>query len=239
MSKSSDLTNYDNIAHLYIAHANRQKSWNNLFERPFMTSLFDDFSFKNVLDAGCGTGYYSFYALQQQANVTAVDASQVMLDHLKKKDFTGRIKCLQADMAKGLPDIDSDSQDYIISSLALHYIEDWNLIMNDFFRVLKEQGKAYISLQHPIMDFLYFQKESYYDKYLITDTWGKGDAAFRVHYYTRSLTDMLKPIIQSPFHIIKLEEPLPDEKCQELDNGVYQILMKQPAFLFIVVQKND
>ncbi|MGD9202263.1 MAG: methyltransferase domain-containing protein [Chitinispirillia bacterium] len=51
-----------------------------------MLSIFDDFKNKNVLDVGAGTGFYSFYALNQNAHVTAVDASQFMLDFIKKKD---------------------------------------------------------------------------------------------------------------------------------------------------------
>jgi len=49
-------TNYDKIAPVYIAHAEDELSWNNLYERPYMLSIFDNFTGKKILDAGCGTG---------------------------------------------------------------------------------------------------------------------------------------------------------------------------------------
>ncbi len=40
MLKKVELTNYDNIADIYTLHAENKLSWNNLYERPFMLSIF-------------------------------------------------------------------------------------------------------------------------------------------------------------------------------------------------------
>ena len=202
-----------------------------------MLSIFDSFSNKNVLDAGCGTGFYSFYALKQNANVTAVDASQNMLDYIKKKDKLNEIKIYKADLKNGLPFIKSNSQDYIISSLFLHYIKNWKIIIDDFYRILKNNGKLYISTSHPFTDFLYLKKESYFDKYFVEDTWGPKKKPFKVHYYTRSLTDMLKPFLNSNFNISAIEEPLPTLKCKKLAPDIYQRLKEKPAFIFLTLKK--
>ena len=137
MPQDVELTNYDSIADIYNAHVESELSWNNLYERPYMLSIFDSFENKNIVDVGCGTGFFSFYALKQNANVTAVDASQKMLDHIKQNDKSGKIILHKADLKNGLPFIESGSQDYIICSFVLHYIENWDAVINDFYRVLK------------------------------------------------------------------------------------------------------
>lgn len=230
-------TNYDSIADIYTAQVDNELSWNNLYERPYMLSIFDNFENKDILDVGCGTGFYSFHALKQNANVIAIDASQNMLNYVKKKDKSKKIKLFKADLRNGLPFIESNSQDFIICSLVLHYIENWETIINDFYRVLKNNGKLYISTHHPFTDFLYLKKESYFAKYFVEDTWGSKGKPFIVHYYTRSLTDILKPFLNSRFNITTIEEPLPTLKCKELAPDIYLRLLEKPAFIFFTLEK--
>jgi ubiquinone/menaquinone biosynthesis C-methylase UbiE len=235
MDDSTILTNYDNIAGTYIEQVENKLSWNNLYERPYMISIFDDFRNKNVLDLACGTGYYSFYALEQKASVTSVDASQNMLNYIQQKDESKKIKLIKADLSKGLPFIKDDSQDYIICSFLLHYIENWDIIINDFYRILRKKGKIYISIQHPFEDYLHLKKKSYFDKYFVEDTWGLKGKQYKVHYYTRSLTDLLRPFLKSEFKILNIEEPLPTEKCKKLAPEIYQRLAERPAFIFLIL----
>ena len=237
MSNITDETNYDKIADIYIRHAEDKLSWNNLYERPYMLSVFDDFSGKTILDAGCGTGFYSKYALEKNADVIAVDTSKKMLDHLGKFNDSAKLKMYKADLADGLPFITSGSIDYIICSLALHYLESWEVIINEFYRVLKKSGKLYVSTHHPFSDYLILNKNTYFDKYLVEDIWGSGKNSFKVYFYTRSLSQLLEPFIRSPFTIISLDEPLPNEKCKRSAPEIFEKLNKHPAFLFLVLQK--
>ncbi len=237
MNDPADLTNYDDISNVYIELVDRKLSWNNLYERPYMLSVFDDFKGKNVLDAGCGSGFYSLYALKQKASVTAVDLSESMLDYVKKKDKKKRIKFYQADLSRGLPFIEPESQDYIISALFLHYIENWDTLVKDFYRVLKPGGKLYISTHHPFSDYNYFKKENYFKKYFVEDVWGKTLKPFKVHFYIRPLTDILKPFLDADFVIRNIEEPLPPLKCKKTAPDVYKKLSEEPAFIFLTMEK--
>jgi ubiquinone/menaquinone biosynthesis C-methylase UbiE len=233
----TEKTNYDNIAETFIEQAERNLSWNNLYERPYMLSIFDNFKNKRVLDLGCGTGFYSFHALKQNADVTAADASIKMLDHIKSRDSEEKISLHKADLSLGLPFIESESADYIICSLVLHYIENWNMLVNDMYRVLKKHGKIYISTHHPFTDYLHLKKKSYFDKYFFEDTWGSKEKPFKVYYYTRPLADIIKPFIDSSFNIVKIDEPLPSEECKKTAPQIYRKLIKIPAFLFLILQK--
>jgi len=62
---------------------------------------------KKILDVGCGTGFYSKYAIDKNAEVIAVDASQEMLDHLGKTNASPRLIMYKANLADGLPFIAS------------------------------------------------------------------------------------------------------------------------------------
>ena len=238
MSKTVDLTNYDSIAEIYISKVEKELSWNNLYEREYMTSIFDDFDGKSVLDVGAGTGFYAKYALNHNATqVIAVDASQKMLDYIAANDESKSIGLYKADLKDGLPQIATNSQDYIICSLVLHYIEDWRCIFEDFHRILKPNGKLYISTHHPLNDYIYLDKPNYFKKYIIKDTWGQGDNQFDVHYYTRPLSDLMRPIIDSPFIMECMAEPLPSQRCKELATEIYEQLSAKPGFLFFTLRK--
>jgi len=237
MNKAVNETSYDKIAEIYLPHAADKYSWNNLYERPYMLSVFDDFTGKKILDAGCGTGFYSKYAIEKNADVIAVDASQKMLDHLSKMIPSPKLKIHKADLSEGLSFVVSGTIDYIVCSLALHYLEDWETVISEFHRVLKKNGKLYISTHHPFADYLLFKKNSYFDKYLVEDKWGTGKKSFKVFFYTRSLTNLLKPFLNSEFTILSIDEPLPTKECKKVAPLIFEKLSKQSAFLFLVLRK--
>jgi ubiquinone/menaquinone biosynthesis C-methylase UbiE len=202
-----------------------------------MLSLFDDFSGKNVVDAGCGTGFYTLHALRQNATVTAIDASGKMLDHVENEAKSGNLRLLCADLAEGLPGIQDETQDYIVCSLALHYIENWETLVRDFARVLKPGGKAYISTHHPFTDYLHLEKENYFSKEFVKDTWGSKKKPYIVHYFSRPLTDIIKPFLRPDLKIINIEEPKPDERYRKLNEKAFKKLSEKPGFLFLTIQK--
>ncbi|MGD1118375.1 MAG: methyltransferase domain-containing protein [Dehalococcoidales bacterium] len=239
MPDDAELTSYDTIAvEDYLAHIERPLSWNNLYERPALLERLPPLKGKNVLDAGCASGYYTEYALSRGASVTAVDISRKMLDILAGKIKSDKLTIRRADLSKAMPFLKADSYDCVISSLVLHYIKDWEPLLAELYRVMKKGGRLVISTHHPLDMYLYVKPPSYYDFEPVEDTWGeKGPHPFKVHYYMRPLNEVLRPIIKSKFKIVSIDEPLPTEKCRELAPETYERLMARPGFLFIVLEK--
>lgn len=229
------VTNYDTIADDYLAHTERADSWNNIYERPYVLSQLHDLKNKNVLDLGCGSGFYTKYALEMGANVTAIDASQVMIDRLSSLIDSPKLSLFCADATKPLTFLQPQSFDCIICALFIHYIKDWGPLLAELYRMMKKGGKLIISTHHPFHDYRYLEKDSYFDNMLVEDTWGHDDLSFKVSYYTRSLTDVLRPIIKSQFDILSMEEPLPDEICRRMDPELYEHRTKRPGLLFIML----
>lgn len=137
MSSDADLTNYDSIAEIFLTHAGRPDSWNNLYERPYMLRKLPPLRGKNVLDLGCATGFYTEHALEKGASVTAVDASQKMIDRLASEIKSPRLKLYCADISQPMLFLESDSYDCVICSLVLDYIKDWDALFDELYRVAK------------------------------------------------------------------------------------------------------
>lgn len=233
------MSQYDGILDVYLAHTERPDSWNNLYERPFMQSCLSSLAGKNVLDLGCASGYYTNYALEQgAASVTAVDISPGWIQRLQSSTHNSRLRIVCADISLPMPWLKDNTFDCIIASLVIHYLKDWNGLLNEMFRVLKPGGLVVISTHHPFMTLKTFKPSDFHDCVEVEDMWGSNAGhPFCVKYYIRSLQDTLRPFIESRFHILYIDEPAPDEALQEINPGIYQRLSSEPSFLFIRLTK--
>lgn len=239
MPEDSDLTSYDPIADVFLAHVARTVSWNNLYERPNVLSRLPSLKGKNVLDIGTSSGFYAEYALNQDAAaVTGVDISRVLLDKLKSRLKSPRIRLIRADISRPMPFLESDTFDCLICSLVIDYIKDWKPVLDEFYRVTKKGGRLVMATHHPFAEYLHFKPDSYFRFDMVEDTWAvHSRRPFKTRFYIRPLSETLRPVIQSRFKIVSIDEPLPDENCKEMAPETYNQLMAQPGFLFFVLEK--
>jgi len=239
MTSDAELTSYDSIdIDTYLAHVERPNSWNNLYERPYLISRFPPLKEKNILDIGCSSGFYTEYALNNGAHVTAVDISKKMIERLTSRLKSPRLRLFEADIAKPMPFLETESFDYIICSLLLHYIRDWDIPLAELYRVMKKGSKMVISTHHPFAIYLYLKPTSYYEFKLVEDTWAvQSDNQFKVRYYMRPLGEILRPLIKSRFTIKSIEEMLPNEGLKDNHPGLYRRLMERPGFLYIELER--
>ena len=107
------------------------KPHNAYYERPATLSLLRDVKGKRVLDAACGPGVYSEWLVSRGAEVVALDASPRMLE-LAKQRVGKAVDVRQADLRKPLTFLDSASFDVVLSSLTMHYLEDWHTPFKEF-----------------------------------------------------------------------------------------------------------
>ncbi|MCP4631400.1 MAG: class I SAM-dependent methyltransferase [candidate division Zixibacteria bacterium] len=86
-----------------------------------------------ILDIGIGTGALTEILYGEGIEITGVDFSDKMLDLAKEKMPKGRF--IKFDFNKGLPkEIEGETFNYIISSYAIHHIDDDQKIV--FFKEL-------------------------------------------------------------------------------------------------------
>ncbi|MDE4085288.1 class I SAM-dependent methyltransferase [Planococcus maritimus] len=226
---------FNSLAGAYEHSVDTENLYNNEYERPAMLAqLPKDLSEKRMLDAGCAAGWYTEKLVDRGAQVTAVDMSPEMAAATKRRvGDRADVRCL--DLASALP-FEDGTFDYIVSSLTLHYIEDWDLTFKEFQRILKPGGTLLFSVHHPFTDIKLSREMNYFSTELIVDKWKKEGKVYNVPFFRRPLGDILAKTLQY-FSMEDVIEPKPTERFKELDTERYERLMKAPNFLIVKSKK--
>ncbi|MFB9995577.1 malonyl-ACP O-methyltransferase BioC [Providencia rustigianii] len=90
----------------------------------------------HILDAGCGTGFFSQIMQQRGDQVTALDLSVGMLNVAKSKQSANDYVCADMD---ALP-FDNASFDGVFSNLAIQWCDDLQHALGELYRVTKPGG---------------------------------------------------------------------------------------------------
>jgi SAM-dependent methyltransferase len=224
---------YDGKARKY-AEAVDTKPWNAHYERPAVISLLPSLKNKNVLDAGCGSGWYAEYLLNHGASVVAFDFNSDFVQ-LTRKRVGRRAQVLQADLAEPLSFARDAEFDLIVCPLVLHYLKDWQPALCEFHRVLKPGGTLIFSTHHPFTDWQYFKTQDYFAVDLLEDQWDIGKMTF----YRRPLTAMSRDLELAGFYIERILEPQPTKAFKRADPKGYERHIKTPLFLIVRAQKKS
>ena len=135
-------------------------NYNNLIEQPAMKKLMSDTAGKSVLDFGCGCGHNCVDFVRNGAeSVLGIDISEKMLAVANKEAKNDKIKYLQMSMSE----LDKLSMkfDIVYSSLAFHYVPDFQKPANDIYNLLNTGGYLLFSQEHPIVTATFDGKQHY------------------------------------------------------------------------------
>lgn len=202
---------YDQLASVWSATTD-DGPFNGWLERPALQSLIpSDLRGLTILDAGCGSGALAEWLLEHGADVIGIDLSPAMVEEAKRR-CKGRGRFLVADLAESLP-LEPQSVDGITCSLALHYLEDWNVALTSFAHVLRVAGWVVLSLDHPFGPPLPSQHGGYFDTELVSDTWRKADVEVTQWFWRRPLSAVVGAFAQHGFVVERVVEPQPTEQA--------------------------
>ena len=225
-------TNYDTIASRYAAGID-ERPWNALYERPATLALLPDVGGKDILDAGCGPGWYADWLARNGARVVAVDSSFRMV-RLAHERLGGRARVVQGDVSNLRNLITSETFDVILSSLVLHYLADLSETFREWARLLRPSGTLVFSTHHPIHQASLLDP-GYLCTELIEEEWGwLGE---KMRYYRRPLRDLIEPLTAAGFVIERISEPNPGDALKTKDPKGYERLCRLPAFIFVRARK--
>jgi len=105
-----------------------------------------------LLDVGCGNGYLARRLAGRGATVTAVDATEAMIERARARgDAGGRVTYLRADAADLHP-LESGSFDLAYSNMALMDMPDAAGAFREIGRLLRPQGRLVATISHPCFD---------------------------------------------------------------------------------------
>jgi len=118
-------------------------------EWPALRALLPDLRGRNVLDLGCGFGWFCRWTREQgAAHVLGIDVSERMLARARATTADVAVTYLRADLEQ--LELAAESFDLVYSSLALHYIENLDALMAEVHRSLIPGGSLVFSVEHPI-----------------------------------------------------------------------------------------
>ncbi|MQW75306.1 methyltransferase domain-containing protein [Nocardioides sp. dk4132] len=203
---TSRVADYDDFGAEYSAR-NANSLFNAYYERPEMLRLAGDVAGLRVLDAGCGSGPLTEALRDKGAVVSGFDLSPVMVDLARERlgeDADVRV----ADLGAPLPYPD-DAFDLVVSSLALHYVEDWDAALAEVRRVLRPGGRLTVSIIHPTVYVVGYPDADYFALTQYSEDYDYGDRTVWMTYWHRPLQDVLNAFIGAGFTIKAVTEPPP------------------------------
>ncbi|MGY8661626.1 methyltransferase domain-containing protein [Bradyrhizobium sp. UFLA05-109] len=225
-------TDYDEIASRYAAGID-ERPWNALYERPTTLGLLPDVRGKDVLDAGCGHGWYADWLVRNGARVVAVDCSLEMVK-LAAERLSSRARVVQGNVSNLRDVLPGETFDLVISSLVLHYLADLTMTFREWSRLLRPGGLLVFSTHHPVHQANLLDS-GYLWSGLIEEEWGwLGE---KMRYYQRPLRDLTEPLTAAGFVIERISEPTPSEALKAIDPKGYERLRRLPAFIFVRARK--
>lgn len=219
---------------------------NNLFEIPALFSMMPDLKGKKVLDLGCGFGEHCKQFVNRGAEkVVGIDISEKMLEVARVENGDPKITYLNMPME----DIDGlqEQFDVVISSLAFHYVEDFEGVIKKIHSLLKESGIFIFSQENPLCtchsggdrwtrdengNKLHLNLADYGVEGERKTVWFVDD----VKKYHRTFSTIVNALIEAGFTIEKMMEPLPTEELLEKYPD-YRDLFHKPDFLLIRVRR--
>ncbi|MEK4425494.1 class I SAM-dependent methyltransferase [Solibacillus sp. FSL K6-1523] len=224
----------------------RENNYNNLLEQPNFFTLLPTLKNKTVLDIGCGVGDFAAYCISQGAkNVTGIDISSNMITKAKKHHIHQGLYFEQ--VAFEDMEVPNGTIDFISSSLAFHYIADFQLLIKNISTALCEGGILLFSLEHPIVtankgkeswvtneegNLLHFAIDNYQNEGLRTQNW----LVDNVIMYHRTLSTILNTLIENGLQIEKVIEPIPTEEALYSLPSLSKEF-RRPTFLIIRAKK--
>lgn len=134
---------YDNktfsVAYDKMRKDDKGRNANDLVEIPNFRKLIPNVKEKKILDLGCGYGENDKYCRDLGAKeILGIDISEHMIKIAEKNNADENIKY----KVMAMEDISKIKEkfDIVISSLAFHYVKDYEKLIKDIYNLLNDNG---------------------------------------------------------------------------------------------------
>jgi len=143
------------------------------------------------------------------------------------------------DLDEPLETLKENTFDIVFSALAMYYLKNWSLAIQEFYRVIKPKGCLIISIEHPFFEYNYFNSKQYFNVEAVKCTWQGFGRPVEMNSFRRPLQECINPITENGFYIDRIVEPEPVEEFEEFDLKHYRELNEFPAFMCIRAIRKD
>ncbi|WP_455662819.1 class I SAM-dependent methyltransferase [Pradoshia sp.] len=239
---------WDAFADTYAKnHAEQGDPHKEVFLNPAFLSLMGDIHKKNVLDAGCGEGYFSRILSKSGARVTAVDYSAKMIEIAQARTPKDSEIDFKQGNCEDLYFLENGHFDLIVSNMVIQDLADYQQAFSEMYRLLAAGGSFIFSILHPCFvtpecgweraqngEKLHWNV----DKYFYEDVYeqpGLGEKE-KILFFHRTLTSYINTLIQTGFVIESIVEPKPSPEMLEKYPSFEEDL-RCPDFIVFKVRK--
>ena len=224
-----------------------ETNYNDLLEQPAMAKMLPDLTGKIVLDLGCGYGHNCIDFVNRGAKrVVGVDISEKMLAVAKEESAHNNIEYRNMSMTD-ISNLD-EKFDFIYSSLAFHYVKDFEAFANDMYSILNPGGQLLFSQEHPIITATvdgagHFNTDENGNKISYTFSNYNQPGERKIHWYVdgvikyhRTFSNIINALAKSGFVIEEVCEPVPEDWAIEKLPTIVKEYIK-PNFLLVKAKK--
>jgi ubiquinone/menaquinone biosynthesis C-methylase UbiE len=187
-----------------------------------------------------------YFANQGAESVLAIDLSVNMINEAKEKNSDEKITYV----VLGMEDIEKieGKFDMVFSSLAFHYVKDYDKLVSDIYNLLDENGILLYSQEHPIATAPKFHKEMksslFIDEkryYVVSDYNDNGERKLfwnvdGVIKYHRNFSYIINTLIKNNYKLLEVKESTASKEAIKL-NKKYENQMDRPYFMYIKAGK--
>ena len=245
MSESQNI--YDNPVFFagYSKLRDQADSLNETLEQPALWSLVgSSLEGLSILDLGCGFGNFARKARALGAHsVLGIDASENMLAEAGKRTSDPQIEYRHTNMEDLM--LQEQSFHLVVSSLMLHYVDDYESALRKIARYLRPGGRFVFSVEHPIctarpeQDWirgadgrpLYWPVDHYGSEGERRTTWFVEG----VVKYHRTTESYVNGLIAAGFTLERLMEPAPATNATPSEEAELQ--RRRPPFLLLAATR--
>jgi 2-polyprenyl-3-methyl-5-hydroxy-6-metoxy-1,4-benzoquinol methylase len=215
-------------------------------EWPAFRALLPTIVGKRVIDLGCGFGQLSRWMAEQGGqSVHGYDLSEKMLERAVRETRSPAVKYDRADLET--LKLKPHSAELVVSSMALHYLHDFERVATTVYDALMPNGDFVFSVEHPIYaaraEPEWIETANGERAFAITGYSVEGKRvtnwiADGVVKYHRTIATMLNTLHDIGFEFVALNEWRPT--AAELEKRPdWQDELHRPMFLLVSVHKPE
>jgi SAM-dependent methyltransferase len=201
---------------------------NEPLEIPAMNAALPPVAGARVVDLGCGEGGLAVRLAEARAvDVLAVDASEQMLAAATPH---ARVRYQRADLATF--EVPPASVDLVVSSMAVHYVEDFDDLVARIARWLVPGGVLVFTMEHPVLTAPLVAADCVVDDYADEGRRERTWFVDGVIKYHRTIGSVVASLLRHGLQVERLDEPVPTP-AQVAANPALAIHRRRPPILLI------
>ncbi|MCR9246349.1 MAG: class I SAM-dependent methyltransferase [bacterium] len=222
--------------------------------RPFLLEWCEPVADRDVLDLGCGEGYFARHLKQRGARtILGVDVSPEMISSAKEREQTENLGIeYVTGSADNLTDFGESSFDLVVAVFLFNYLnlEQTQHTICEIYRVLRPGGRFVFAVPHPALAFLgekqapfYFEpkEHGYYsgrDVQFEGEIWRRDGKSVPVRSVHKTFEDYMSALADAGFDRMPLIAELHvTEEHLELDPEWFGPLRDKPLHLAFQLHK--